>query len=255
MTWPLRYDPVGRRPSGRVEPGTRALQQAILERFSPPATNLGIYNPRDVRGNVWPNVTTTLSIHAEGRAGDVGFPTRGHPDGHPRGHELARLLVERAVPLGVQEVIWARRRWAADDGRWDRYSGRSAHLDHVHWSQHRAAARSLTLTAARSALDRTAPPVVPIEETDVPAPTDFVRRIPAGHLGIDDKAHYLLRADGTVEVHGGKDFGHYQRLKPEHRTGERYFLDMWVAGDGYELLANDKSIYRFDAATKPLLKS
>jgi len=34
----------------------------------PPGANLGIYNPRNVRGG------GALSVHAEGRAIDVGYP-------------------------------------------------------------------------------------------------------------------------------------------------------------------------------------
>lgn len=91
------------------------------------------------------------------------------------------------------------------------------------------------------------------EALDVPAPTDIVAVVPAGPLGIDARGHYKLRADGLVEVHGGVDYGDYPRLKPEHRRGTRYFVDMIVDAEGYTIYANDGRGYRFDPAARVFL--
>ena len=132
-------------------PGAIGLQRAILARF-PAARNLGIYNPRDVCGNPWPRIRCALSTHAEGRAGDDGFPTV-RPNGHPDGTRLAELLVGQADPLGVQEVIWAGKIWTALRPSWHAYKGRSDHFDHVHWTITRNAAATLTEAAAGIILD------------------------------------------------------------------------------------------------------
>lgn len=248
------FDPVGRVPSKGPQPGAAALHRYTLARFN--GRDLGIFNPRDVCGNAWPpkppatKLPCVLSFHAEGRAGDAGFPVQ-RPNGHPDGSALADWLVANANALGVQEVIWAGRRWTTTTRKWQRYTGRSDHFDHVHWSLNRDAARTLT-GAHIEAVTRDAAPI-PDREVDVPAPSDIVAVVPAGPLGIDRKAHYKLRADGLVEVHGGVDYGDYHRLKPEHRRGDRYFVDLIVDADGYTLYANDGRDYRFDPGTRVFL--
>lgn len=176
----LVYDPAPRRPSGGIRPGAKVLQRAILGRY-PDAYDLGIYNPRDVCGNPWPGWRCSGSMHADGRAGDDGFPTRGHPDGHPAGHALAAELVRLAEALGIQEVIWARRIWTAKVPRWRPYSGRSSHLDHVHWTITLAAAAALTAEkVARifaGSIITPPDPLPPPEEDEMPeAPDDVIDR-------------------------------------------------------------------------------
>lgn len=118
------------------------------------ASNLGIYNPRRIGGtNAW-------STHAEGRAIDVGFPVARH--GWPAGHELADTLVQHHAELGVQQVIWARRVWRNTIGTWRNYSGRSAHLDHVHAELTRQAAAELTPAIIAAAVEE-ADPMIPEE--------------------------------------------------------------------------------------------
>lgn len=191
MRWPLHYDPVGDRPAKGEQPGTRALLTAILQAY-PMASNLGIFNPRDIAGNKWPHVHTTLSIHAEGRAGDAGFG----PDEKADGDRLAAALVARAGDLGVQEVIWYQRIWTPGQG-WHAYRGRSTHKDHVHTSQHWLAARTLTLDEARRVL--TAPAAVPVtppqQEDDLmaPAPKDTTAIV-----NLDGGGWYRVEADGGV---------------------------------------------------------
>ena len=135
MTFPVVYQSA-RTPSAGPTPGAKALMAWTIEHFG--ATSLGIYNNRSVRGG------TALSLHAEGRAGDSGYPyTVG---GTPEGWVLANWLVENHEALGVQAVIYSRRQWSsprASQG-WRYYSGQSAHYEHVHWELTRQAAAELT---------------------------------------------------------------------------------------------------------------
>lgn len=133
--FPIVYD----RPTGTAkgpQPGAVALMRWCLHRW-PTATNLGIYNPRNVRGG------TTLSTHAEGRAIDVGFPyTVG---GTVEGWDCANTLKANARDLGVQQIIYARKVWRntlAERG-WRPYTGVAAHYEHVHAELTRQAAAQL----------------------------------------------------------------------------------------------------------------
>jgi hypothetical protein len=149
VTFPVVYTREPTKPSGGPRPGTRILLGFIIDTFDAAVhgdeiSNLGIYNPRDVRGNPWPKWKATGSQHARGAAGDAGVPVQ-RPHGHPEGHRLANWLVAHHAALGVQEVIWAGRRWDNQTQRWARYDGRSDHFDHVHFAQTAQAADELTL--------------------------------------------------------------------------------------------------------------
>ena len=124
-------------PKGGPQPGAIALMKWALARYNN-ASNLGIYNPRRVRGS-----STSWSIHADGRAIDVGFPVV--EGGHPQGNELADLIVKRYTDFGVQQVIWNRRIWTVGRGPWRRYTGTSPHTDHVHIELAWPAATGLTV--------------------------------------------------------------------------------------------------------------
>lgn len=154
MTYPLTYTPEPKKPSGGPRAGTRRLYDFCIGTFDVavhPADDikgLGIYNPRDVCGNPWPEWTCTGSQHARGAAGDCGVPVV-RPQGHAEGHRLAGWLVTHHAALGVQEVIWAGRRWhnrlgVIPHAEWPKYGGRSDHFDHVHWAQNDAGADGLT---------------------------------------------------------------------------------------------------------------
>ena len=131
------YEPAQRASRG-PQPGALALMEWCLTHH-PPATNLGIYNNRNVRGG------KAMSLHAEGRALDVGFPyTKG---GTTEGWALARLLRFHASDLGVQSQIYSRQIWTATKNGlgWRRYNGSSAHYEHIHVELNRAAAANLTI--------------------------------------------------------------------------------------------------------------
>lgn len=130
-------------PSKGPQPGTQALKRWGLSEY-PAARDLGIFNPRKIRGG------RGWSLHAEGRAWDCGFPVL--LEGHPQGHKLAKTLVDNYTVFGVQQVIWAHRIWTV--GRtWRRYRGTSPHLDHVHVELCWDAALGLTETQIRDGLN------------------------------------------------------------------------------------------------------
>jgi hypothetical protein len=141
------------------QPGAKALMTWALARY-PAGTNLGIYNVRTQRGN------KLLSMHAEGRAIDVGFPVE-RPNGHPDGWRLAHELVEHHEALGVQAVIFARRIWSNQRPTWRPYSGTADHFDHVHAELTREAGQLLTPAIIRAAV---APPAPAPEPTPAPEP-------------------------------------------------------------------------------------
>jgi hypothetical protein len=157
MSFPVVYNRAVT-PARGPQPGALALMAWALHTH-PTGRNLGIFNPRRQRGRA------VLSIHAEGRAIDVGFPVQ-RPDGHPDGWRLSHQLVAHHRELGIQCVIFARRIWTntrAGQG-WRPYTGAADHFDHVHAELTVEAARRLTIDMIRAA---TAPPPPPAPK---PAP-------------------------------------------------------------------------------------
>lgn len=153
MTYEVKYQRAAS-PSKGPQPGTKVLRDWVLNdpRFSA-ATDLGIYNPRKIRGR-----SRGWSVHAEGRAWDCGFPV--FLEGHAQGHVLAHLLVDHHTVFGVQQVIWAHRVWTVGRG-WRRYTGTSPHTDHLHLEQVWDAALGLTETQILEGLNP--PPPEPKE--------------------------------------------------------------------------------------------
>lgn len=131
----VTYDPATF-DAGKASSGARELMAYALAAY-PTASNLGIYAPRDQRGSA------ALSVHAEGRAIDVGFPYAGAA-GNPEGLALADVLVAHHEALGVQCVIYARRIWSTQRPTWRTYGGTDPHTGHVHIELTRQAAAGLT---------------------------------------------------------------------------------------------------------------
>lgn len=139
------------RCTGGPTEGARALLAACLDAFGPRgATNLGIYNCRDVRG-----ASGVVSCHGEGRACDVGFPLVGGR-ANPEGTHLADALRRGAGELGLQAIIWNRTIWSARSPGGRPYEGAAPHVDHVHVELSRAAAGRLTRATAQRALQQQA---------------------------------------------------------------------------------------------------
>ena len=85
------------------------------------ARNLGIYNCRPVSGG------SVLSLHAEGRAADLGTPV-----GNTWSWGVMDTLRLNSYELGLQCVIHNRSIWSSIAPDWRPYSGSSPHLDHGH---------------------------------------------------------------------------------------------------------------------------
>lgn len=134
------------RPSGKCQPGSRALLDTILY-LTPGLISSGCYNPRTVAGS------TTVSLHAEGRAIDVrpvNFKYKPGPwlyEGPARAlTEWCRFLASHPE-TGVQQILWAGETWRTGKG-WRRLSTTAnQHYDHAHIELTWDAA--LYLTAAR----------------------------------------------------------------------------------------------------------
>lgn len=158
------------------QPGAKTLMAWITANVAG-ATNLGCFNPSTIPGS------TTLSIHAEGRAIDPGTP-----DDDARDAMVVFLdrLVQVADVLGVQCIIHQKRIWstAVDTAvkpfaSWRELSNWRAvgdHLNHAHIELTREAAGitdpTSWLTTARiddainGAVHVAAPPAPPIPQGD-----------------------------------------------------------------------------------------
>lgn len=130
------YEPA-RSCTGGPEDGARELMSWWLGAYGHlGATNLGIYNCRDVRGG------NTTSLHGEGRAGDLGV----NPDAAGYGWEAADLLRLNSHELGIQCIIWDRHIWSGSypHAGWRDYRGSNPHVDHLHVELSRWMADRLT---------------------------------------------------------------------------------------------------------------
>jgi hypothetical protein len=108
------------RDSKGPTPGASALMGVLTDKFG--GTSGGIYNYRNIRGG------DSLSVHAEGRAGDLMVPV-----GAPLGDNVSSWLEANADRLGIQRIIWKGRSWDRKRRVWRDYNGVNPHNDHVHW--------------------------------------------------------------------------------------------------------------------------
>ena len=138
----VRYEGVSPNPKQTgCQPGTRALGLAIQDVY-PELQSMegayGCYNRRKIAG------TATWSLHAEGRALDIGVGERWHE----LAWSLVCDLVANRLLYGTMRVMWDRHIWSTE--RVDRYERlkpyTNQHLDHIHLEQFwRAAERPPTV--------------------------------------------------------------------------------------------------------------
>lgn len=114
--------------------GTSALERALLELWGHAgATSLGIYSCRPPRsGGGW-------SIHAEGRALDLGRPASAVE----LGEQLLEALRERAWEAGLQRIIYRGHIYDLSTPEGRRWDDAGAHDLHLHIEQTRWAASTL----------------------------------------------------------------------------------------------------------------
>jgi hypothetical protein len=106
------------------QPAPRALFTLLRANF-PRIRNDGIYNSRFVAG------TTKLSLHAEGRALDIGL-SADIPEQRTIGDRLFEIFIETASLMEIEEVIWNRRISSSALPRVHHYSGVDSHTGHIH---------------------------------------------------------------------------------------------------------------------------
>jgi hypothetical protein len=146
----------------RPQPAPKALWHLIHPNF-PQTRNDGIYNDRNIAG------TNTKSLHAEGRALDIGLMV-SRPDEKLIGDQLFDTFIEFAALVGFQEIIWNRKIWSTTKQTVHSYTGHDPHTGHIHAGFTRAAS----------------------QQTNLPNP--FVVRIAAVRTGIED----LARANRNI---------------------------------------------------------
>lgn len=115
--------------SGGLEPGAEILGDYLFDRF-PQIALVGGYSCRPVSGS-----TTTMSVHATGRALDLMiFDIEGEAD-NDLGDPIGNWLIENAGTLGIQYVIWDEWSWMASRPVGEKgqgYGGLDPHHDHLH---------------------------------------------------------------------------------------------------------------------------
>jgi hypothetical protein len=114
--------------SGGMTSGATALREYIYTYF-PQTDHIGGYSCRAIVGN-----SSTMSLHATGRALDVMIPTIGGEANNSLGDPIGNWLIENAEFIGIQYIIWDSWTWRADrDAPKDRsYGGSHPHHDHLH---------------------------------------------------------------------------------------------------------------------------
>lgn len=131
----MRYEPASRvePTTSRCEPGTKALEEALRSVWPELQVGTGPYgcfNHRRIAGS------TAWSLHAEGRALDVGVT----PAWHEQAWSLACQLVDRRVLYGTMRVLWDGHIWSCEQpADWRKLQPTTnPHRDHLHIEQYRA---------------------------------------------------------------------------------------------------------------------
>jgi len=114
---------------GSLLEGTAELRDWLGGAF-PQITHIGGYSCRHINGD-----SSTMSVHATGRAMDIFIPLHGGEADNDLGDPVANWLIENAEEIGIQYIIWDRWTWGAhrSSGSKERsYGGAHPHHDHLH---------------------------------------------------------------------------------------------------------------------------
>lgn len=223
----MRYD----RPShctGQCQPGCVRLQSHLLRAY-PGTANYGCYNCRQIRGG------GPLSLHAEGRAIDMGIPrTLKHI-----GDEIFALAIFNAEALGIQEVIWYRQVWSAEKEYVHYYGGSVPHTDHVHIGLNWDGALARTSWFRNEPAIKTKPPAPRFNMADA---TDVYTH--------PKKGYYILQADGGVFAYGGAPYyGSVPGARVTLNENSRAIaLIATKSGKGYWIIGRDGGVFAFGDA-------
>jgi hypothetical protein len=130
--------------SGGPSKGNLALTEWFLDNYeSRGGADLGIYVGKRL-GSGW-------SLHAEGRASDLGTKPYEKPSW---GWGLANLLKDHSLELGIQCIIFNGKIWSGSypDAGWRDYDGSDPHNGHLHAETSKHASRTLTRSKIDSIL-------------------------------------------------------------------------------------------------------
>jgi hypothetical protein len=207
MTVHAGYDQIGDHCLGHVQPGTKALEEALIAKWG--STSDGIYNCRNVRGG------STKSAHAEGRAVDF------HWTNEASGFQIANALVALNAQLGIQVLIFWDRIWSyphADEG-FRPYHGQDPHHSHLHVEQNWSGATELTLPEANRVLNPTQqpepphPPAALQEDDDVPWIANPVTDNDPGEYFVNGNTYTPLASPDEAQQLANSGF-HVHDLEP-----------------------------------------
>ena len=122
--------------SGTFTEGGRVFKEWIQQHW-PQVEHVGGYSCRPINGD-----SSTMSVHATGRAVDIHIPLDGGAADNGLGDPLANWLLKHADEIGIQSIIWDRWMWSPSrDPRSRHYGGAHPHHDHLHVELTPAASR------------------------------------------------------------------------------------------------------------------
>jgi hypothetical protein len=113
--------------SGFTE-GAASMKNYINERWAPPVTSIGEFSCRAI---VCEDEPCATSIHGLGRAVDVMIDAET-AEGLEKGNEIRNFLIHNAEAFGIQQIIWNRGIWTANQDGWRAYTGPHDHVNHLH---------------------------------------------------------------------------------------------------------------------------
>jgi hypothetical protein len=115
---------------GGLLEGTGILREYLFAYF-PQAHEIGGYACRPIVGD-----PGSMSVHATGRALDIMiYPVDGAEADNELGDPIANWFIANAEYIGVQQIIWDRMVWRAEDAPGEKarpYTGEHPHHDHIH---------------------------------------------------------------------------------------------------------------------------
>ncbi len=114
---------------GGITPGAQVLKDWLLDAF-PQIRSIGGYSCRPINGD-----SSTMSVHATGRALDVMIPTVDGDADNDLGDPIGNYLIEHAEEIGIQYIIWDLWTWNGSRAAGNKermYGGAHPHNDHLH---------------------------------------------------------------------------------------------------------------------------
>ena len=211
---------------GSLSAGAAVLRDYIGESF-PQVTHVGGYSCRSINGD-----SSTMSVHATGRALDIHIPLHGGEADNDLGDPVAHYFIEHAEEIGVQYIIWDRWTWSGSRAAGSKersYGGAHPHHDHLHVE--------LSVEGGRAETPFFSGPMDPPAPTDCPAlaaaggeleetsgcfsaygPAAYGRRESAGHGG---SLLWTNAFESTTP-------SNWARWHLNLSAGGEYFVEVWA---------------------------